>query len=153
MATILDLPGISATILVDDEPVREYHATNMSLDDREASLKKAVLSAVPGVNPDSVVLSDVKFTVRYIEAISGKNFALRFDKLAGFYRNAHHLGVKWQVDGYETNIRHEPMDELNSETHWTATSSRVGTGDARRGWSWQYFKFGDLKRSRFNRAT
>lgn len=145
MAVFPDEPGLTVVIMVDGKPLQEYVPDDID-HPKELRLLRGINQSLDSTIDESV--SRIKYMVRYIEATSNKRFTFRLDKKAGFPRNCHHLGVKWEVDNFNTNIRHEPIDALNLDAHWTAECCRVGTGSAEESLFWQYFSFGDLKTSK-----
>ncbi|KAK6089130.1 hypothetical protein SCUP234_00334 [Seiridium cupressi] len=142
MTALPTVEGLSVDILVDGNPLVKHDSTIPEADEQQ---HKLLINSTHTLDFIAVDVSNIKYVVKYIEASSNKRFAFRFGKEAGFRRGCHHLGVKWQVDGFETNIRHERIDSDDPDAHWTATSTGVGTGTAQTGFFNQIFKFGDLK--------
>ncbi|KAK9415661.1 hypothetical protein SUNI508_10320 [Seiridium unicorne] len=142
MTALPTVEGLSVDILVDGNPLVKHDSTIPEADEQQLKL---LINSTHTLDFIAVDVSNIKYVVKYIEASSNKRFAFRFGKEAGFRRGCHHLGVKWQVDGFETNIRHERIDSDDPDAPWTATSTGVGTGTAQTGFFNQFFKFGDLK--------
>ncbi|KAM0808601.1 hypothetical protein AB5N19_08944 [Seiridium cardinale] len=142
MTALPTVEGLSVDILVDGNPLVKHDSTIPEADEQQLKL---LVNSTHTLDFIAVDVSNIRYVVKYIEASSNKRFAFRFGKEAGFRRGCHHLGVKWQVDGFETNIRHERIDSDDPDAPWTATSTGVGTGTAQTGFFNQFFKFGDLK--------
>ena len=78
MAILKDLPGVTVTVVSDDAPLKEY-------EDREIEEEEGTVT-------------------RYIEAVSGKNFAIKIEVAKGTLFKGNSMAFECWVDGEEVDI-------------------------------------------------
>ncbi|KAI0127031.1 hypothetical protein BJ170DRAFT_695414 [Xylariales sp. AK1849] len=136
MAILRDLPGVEITVEVDGKPLQEYDDPYANKNSDELEL---LVAATKETNPVATNVKHIPHVVKYIEAVSGKRFAFRFKKQAGFLRGCHHLGLEFSNDGRRTNFVHQARGGRD----YLIKSHRSG-GPSTDYWT-HYYKFGDLK--------
>ncbi|KAF7532308.1 hypothetical protein G7054_g8058 [Neopestalotiopsis clavispora] len=140
--------GLSVAITIDGgngrEPLREYDAPGEGPGGRSWGLKRLLDYGAVG-NTGAIDRSNIAYKVKYVEAVLGQRFGFRFIKDSGFQRGCHHLGIKWQIDGNNSTIRHELFNPRQPDAPWFAECNSIQTGNDFGGFYSHYFKFGKVQ--------
>ncbi|KAI1486336.1 hypothetical protein F5X96DRAFT_655611 [Biscogniauxia mediterranea] len=99
MAIIPELEGLEVTILISETPCREYRS------------REAVHLATRRRN---------HLSVKYIEAVTGDNFAICIKKTSAFQQLSHHIGCRLVIDGKECGYHQERGQQIRGD--WTKMS-------------------------------
>jgi hypothetical protein len=134
MAIITAIPSLEVTILVDGKPLPEYEVSDQSvLKESDASQDASKVAL------ETRAKTPQSFSVKYIEALSGKKPIISMRKEKGFKHNGHHLGVSVRFDEDNFVITHEPDEAL--EEDWEFELSGLLEFSERSGWTKRRFIF------------
>ena len=106
----------------------------------------------PDIANDSTIREDWKAvdrSIKYIEAVEGKNFSVHVKKAEGFVRHCHHLGALIATDNYQTRIEQEPTRVGQSRgQEWVWDNRGFKSSDDQGKLSHHSYKFRDITKGR-----
>lgn len=108
MAVIPGLPGLEATIEVNDKPLKEYDDPHARQPDEDLELLATSTKETEHV---ALNAKDIPHVVKYLEVESGTEFSCHFIKHASFHGRCDHLALTFERDLSKSYLSHEPSND------------------------------------------
>ncbi|KAI5927317.1 hypothetical protein F4810DRAFT_706687 [Camillea tinctor] len=140
MAVIDEIPGLEATVQVGGQAVEEYDDPYPNETENEAQFLAEVKNQNRSVSLNAKHIPIVR---KYIEAISGAEFRIKFVKHPDYKHNSHHIAIRFAADRNPTAIIHEPRE--CREYRWDYTFWGIANQVSPTKYTAQSLTFGNVK--------
>lgn len=135
MAILEHISGLEVTIEVDGVTAKEYDIPA----DEDGRPPEDISFHEPRNQPQG---GPPPYSIKYIEAHSGKRFSFRVKRSPDFEHHSHHIGAKVQADQIRLKISHgPPISKSNPHADWNLKTSAWREFDTQNGYQSCYFCF------------